>query len=198
MTTARPVPDIDLSKVKVLPLIKPVSLRDFSCGEREIDRSISKCCGWNEDHRAKTFCAFLDDRPKAVGFYTLSISNSNADYLHPDITRGALGEIPFMYINYLAVQTDKQGGGIGEKLLTHALDGCMVVAQNVGGFGVALHALTERAENLYYRYGFRSVDGKKYPFMILPIKALLDLADLKAQQRAAQAIGAGLLGLSLS
>jgi GNAT superfamily N-acetyltransferase len=136
----------------------------------------------DDEHRARTFYALAPDSEKALAFYTLSISVADGQHLHPDITRGALGNIPFLYLNYLAVSEDDQNRGVGSMMLGHALDNCAVAARIIGSYGVGLHALTNRAGELYYRYGFRAVDPNiRYPFMILSIKALFDLQKIREE-----------------
>ena len=84
--------------------------------------------------------------------------------------------MPFIYLNYLGVRRDVQRQGISKILLGHALTRCALVARTVGSFGVALHALTPLAHDIYYNYNFRAVPGAgKMPFMVLPIKTLFDL-----------------------
>jgi len=141
------------------------------------------------NHLGRTYWAHDGDAAKAIGFYTLSIMPASADRLNPDITFGRTGgTIPFIYLNYLGVVSDIQNQGLGKILLGHALNRCALVARTVGSFGVALHALTERAGSLYYRYGFRPVDGAgRPPFMVLPIKTLFELTGLPSSERASAA-----------
>lgn len=67
-------------------------------------------------------------------------------------------------------------------LLGHCLRRCAQTVSEVGGvYGVALHALTTRAADLYDSYGFREYGRRtRYPFMILPAQSLLDLVQLQA------------------
>lgn len=83
--------------------------------------------------------------------------------------------MPFIYLHYFAVRKEFQGSKIGTMMLGDLLDRCASVVENVGVFGVALNALTPRAANLYYKYGFRQRNETKYPLMILPSQTLLDL-----------------------
>jgi GNAT superfamily N-acetyltransferase len=83
--------------------------------------------------------------------------------------------VPFIYLNYLAVRKQHQSQKIGAMLLGNALERCAVFVRNVGIYGVALRAISERVVKMYSRYGFRQVDDKKYPFMILPAQSLIDL-----------------------
>jgi len=175
MTIARRT--LDLPKLAINPLSDHAVLTGFRSGEREIDRAIDKCCQLQSDHLARTYWATDNGIQKAIGFYTLSIMPASAEHLSPDITFGRTGgHIPFIYLNYLGVMDELQRQGLGTILLGHALRRSALVAHTVGSFGVALHALNSPAEALYYRYGFRAVEGAgKPPFMVLPVRTLFEL-----------------------
>lgn len=84
--------------------------------------------------------------------------------------------VPFIYLDYLAVRLDFQNQKIGTVLLANALSRCGRFVRSVGVFGIGLHAITERVASLYERYGFRPYDEtKRIPFMILPVRTLIDL-----------------------
>lgn len=180
MTIARQSPD--LSKLHIKDLSSPTDLNGFSSGEPEVDKHIPQCCSYHAEHIAKTYCAFLEDQPRAVGFYTLSLIAQDGKFLDSDITRGATGHIVFIYLRYIGVAHELQGNGIGSIMLSHALRRAAQIAKLAGSYGFSLNALTERAQKLYYRYGFRAVDNKRFPFMVLPISTLLkDLAEIEVE-----------------
>jgi ribosomal protein S18 acetylase RimI-like enzyme len=123
------------------------------------------------------FCAMIGDWHQAYGFYALGISAADSKYLSGEILQGTEDRsyIPFIYLNYLAVQSEYQNQKLGTLLLIDALTRCANVARNVGLYGVALNALSDRAAGLYDRYGFKAYGRQKFPFMVLPIKFLFDL-----------------------
>src|SRR5438132_6597121 len=72
MTTA--VPAIDFQKqLRIVPLPSSAALSDFKSGEREIDRNLNKCCGWDAIYRSRVYCAYLRDDPVLYGFYCISM-----------------------------------------------------------------------------------------------------------------------------
>lgn len=169
---------IDFNNLRIEPLDDNEALRDFDSGENEVDRHIAKCCDWHKKYRHRTFCAFLSDKKIAVGFYCLGISAAESKYLDDRIVRASNGHayVPFIYLNYLAVRSEYQGKKIGTILLLNALDRCAHAIKNIGIYGVALHALSDRTAGLYDRYGFREYGGRsKFPFMVLPAQSLIDL-----------------------
>jgi GNAT superfamily N-acetyltransferase len=104
------------------------------------------------------------------------------------------GTIPFVYIDYLAVQAEFQNEKLGTRLFLNALERCEAVAHHVAFYGVALHSLTTRTTQLYAKYGFKE-RGKsrylEYPLMVLPVQTLiLDMRRLREAMSAAAQAGA--------
>lgn len=170
---------LDIRSVRIALLSDHDWLAGFDSGEAEIDRNIDRCCERHAAYRARTFCAMTEEHSRACGFYTLGISAHDSKYLSEEIISANEGRsfVPFIYLSYLAVRKHLQNQRIGTLLLGHALSRCAQVVREVGGvYGVALHALTDRATGLYDRYGFREYGQRtRYPFMILPAQSLIDL-----------------------
>lgn len=169
----------DLKSLKILPLADANVLSEFDCGEREIDRNIPKCCERHQKFRNRVFCAFHGDEKQAVGFYCLGIHAHSRDRLPESLVKKAgdyAAFLPFIYLHYLAVTKDMQKNGIGTILLLNAMERSLPTVKNIGIFGIALNALNTTAGDLYYKYGFREYgDRAKYPLMVLPAQALIDL-----------------------
>ena len=173
---------LDIRSVRIVPLSDHGWLAGFRSGGAEIDRNIDRCCERHVAYRARTFCAVVDGQQGASGFYTFGVSAHDSKYLDEELVKDNEGRsfVPFIYLNYLAVREQLQNQKIGTLLLEHALSRCAQVVREVGGiYGVALHALTDRAAGLYDRYGFREYGRRsRYPFMILPAKSLIDLTSV--------------------
>lgn len=169
---------VDASNIRIAPLRDASMLKGFSSGEREVDRNIEKCCGWHEKYRNRIFCASIKERDSVVGFYCIGVSATESKYIDVSILRSdeTFKFLPFVYINYIAVHCEYQNNKIGTCLLLNALEKCAWTVRNVGIYGVALHAISDRAAGLYDRYGFQEVSkGMKCPFMILPARSVLEL-----------------------
>ena len=179
------LPPLDPARTKIVPLPGESALAAFYCGEPPIDEWVEKCVKHEEMHRARIFCAIVDGVERAYGFYALSLIGVEAKGLGSDLTDHVphSGTIPFVYIDYLAVEKDFQNKKLGTRLFFNALARCEIVAQNVGYCGVALHSLTARTTKLYAGYGFKE-RGKsrylEYPLMVLPVQTLL--IDMRAMR----------------
>ena len=119
----------------------------------------------------------MDGSPVAYGFYCLGVSASEAKYFGEDITKANdyRAFVPFIYLYYFAVRQEFQNRKVGTMLLGDMLSRCGFLVRNVGVFGMALNALTERALKLYAKYGFSQYNETKYPLMILPTQSLVQL-----------------------
>jgi GNAT superfamily N-acetyltransferase len=106
----------------------------------------------------------------------VAISAHDSKYLQ-DLSPEAY--IPFVYLRYLGVRRQFQRQKVGTMLLMNFLQRCSQVVVDIGGvYGAAVHALTDQAASLYDNLGFREYrpGGSTRPFMILPVRALADLA----------------------
>ncbi|HKT20283.1 MAG TPA: GNAT family N-acetyltransferase [Stellaceae bacterium] len=171
---------LNLKKLRIVPLPSDKALDDFQSGEREIDRSLSKCCEWHTCHRARVFCAYLDSEPRLYGFYCLGLHAHPSEAVAALFTRASDDSrsfVPFIYLNYLAVQTGWHRQKIGTMLLLNAIERCALAIRNIGAYGIALNALNDNSAALYDRYGFRVPPGARQhnPLMVLPARAALDL-----------------------
>ncbi len=126
-----------------------------------------------------------DGDPLARGFYSLSVIGEKSKALIPEVVEhhNQSGFVPFIYIDFLAVERQFQNKQLGTLLISHALERAAYVAQNVGVYGIALHSLNERTTALYHRYGFRSkTKNPQHQFMAMPARTLFDLAAMARQK----------------
>ena len=176
MTTAHPT--VDPRCVRIEPLPNAAVLANFCSGENQVDRHIDHCCNFHDRYRKRTYCAFVPDVEFAVGFYCVGISAADSEHLDREIYEprdGRFGHIPFIYLNYLGVRSEFQNQKIGTLLLVSAIERSWPTIRDIGAYGIALHALTDRAAGLYDRYGFREHGSHRHPFMILPALSIRDL-----------------------
>ena len=171
---------IDITALRITPLANSGALRDFSCGEPEIDQNLAKCGEWHSCHRSRVYCASLLGRNEIYGFYCLGLHAHRSEEIGEAFERSSddvRSYVPFIYINYLAVRAGFHRQKIGQVLLLNALGHCASVIRRVGSYGVALTALNGNAAALYDKYGFRCPvrNPPKYPLMVLPAQSVLDL-----------------------
>ncbi|MEI9989781.1 MAG: GNAT family N-acetyltransferase [Rhizomicrobium sp.] len=183
MTTARQ--PLDFREVVICPLALTAGFPKFKCGVREIDDWCrSKASERDRTNKSRVFCATLRGTTDVAGFYSLSMRGSDSKLIDAEIVRdyNDAGFVPFVYIDYLAVNAEYQRRQLGTYLLMDALRRCRIIVQNMGCLGVALHSLTPEATAWYKRFGFRERQkgATQFPLMVLPAQSLLDLPDANA------------------
>lgn len=129
-----------------------------------IDAAIERCFGrlngttWQERKR-RDVAAELDANPG--GCFVAEADGEVAGFVTTAIDRqAAVGYIP-----NLAVAADRQGEGIGTRLLSHALD--YFEAEGLQYCRIETTTTNERGMRLYPRMGYREVARKIYYFMNL-------------------------------
>ena len=157
-------------------------LRRFSCGVDEIDKwARDKAHKLHDRGRARVTVARTTGGVAPCGFYSLTNTIAETSKLLRREDRDVWDNAPIVYIGWLAVARPRQGAGIGQTMLIHALRRAWSLHDIAPIYGVGLRALNERVEGLYGRFGFRRApneDGLN-PLMILPVWTLADLFDPK-------------------
>ena len=131
-------------------------LKDFSCGERDLDRWLKNFADDNNRRRiGRVRVAVRPGTWDVLGFYCLSSFSVEPKHV-PAAEPGRLPKypLPCILLGQLATHTSVQGQGLGEHLLTHAIHSCLRATQEVAAYALVVHALHERAKSFYLKYGF--------------------------------------------
>lgn len=132
----------------------------FSCGETSLDnylrdRAVPDAKGLS----TITFVALeTADQRTIQGYYSLSSMSIEFDAVPIEVAKtlriSRHRTMSATLIGRLAVATGYRGYRLGEALLFDALKRAYLAAQQVGSALIIVHALDERAEQFYKRYGF--------------------------------------------
>ncbi len=163
MTEALPV-DIE-------PLAARHDRRTFSCGVEALDQYLRR---FARQHAAanisRTYVAVNGSTVR--GFYSLAMSGIRRDNL-PEKYRARFPNfpLPVARLARLAVDLHHQGQGLGELLLSDALQRCLQISASIGMLGVIVDAKDEQARGWYERYEFERLPDA--PFALwLPTAAI--------------------------
>jgi GNAT superfamily N-acetyltransferase len=111
----------------------------------------------------------------------LVLSTGIIDHLdNPDKNYGFEGPaFPSVYLWYIAVQREMQGGGLGTLLLMDAIRKVYEISRHAGVFALTLTSIDQgRTQKFYERLGFRVYGPTSVrPFMLLPIQSIVDLVE---------------------
>jgi GNAT superfamily N-acetyltransferase len=137
--------------------------RDFSCGNEQLDRYLQTVALQDKKRNiAIPYVVCNREHQKIIGYYTLSMSGINLEYLPPNIAK-KLPKYPIVgvtLIGRLAVASDYKGFGWGKLLLMDALYKSLQISKTTGCFAVVVDAIDERAVNFYRRFEFQAFQDR--------------------------------------
>jgi GNAT superfamily N-acetyltransferase len=146
----------------------------FSSGKDELDNYIRRYAWTNhQDKRsARVFVACSMQNPKEIkGYYTSSASEISIEAMPEESRRGFPSKLPAILIGRLAVDKSFQSLGIGKKLLRHAFECAVEIADKTGIYAVYTQAKDEEAKRYYLKRGFREFQDKPLS-LFLPIETI--------------------------
>lgn len=158
--------------MEIWPFDRKFDRSTFSCGKPDLDNWLKTKAGQQERaNNTRTFVAV--EGLKVIGYYaTTAYRLGLGEAAEMYGTGKRTYPIPAVLLARLAVDTGFQGGGIGSKLLLHALTQIADASRHVGFEVVAVHAIDQEAVAFYAQRGFtRFQDHDLHLFM--PVKNLL-------------------------
>ena len=144
----------------------------FSCGKPDLDDWLKTQAGQQERaNNTRTFLAV--EGLKVIGYYATTTYRLGLDEVAAMYGVGRRTyPIPALLLARLAVDAGSQGGGVGSRLLLHALRQIAAASRHVGFEVVVVHAIDKDAVAFYAQRGFsRFEDHDLHLFM--PVKNLL-------------------------
>jgi GNAT superfamily N-acetyltransferase len=152
---------------------------DFDCGEPLLNDFLLRQAGQlARKGYGKTYVALKDDKCTVIGFLTLSVGQIEATYLSPDLKLPRY-PAPVMRIGRLAVSLNTQGCGVGQQLMSFALQLSIEFSHRAGLYAVSLEAKHEKAKVFYEKLGF--IATRENPlFLYLPLSILQKIGSNKA------------------
>jgi GNAT superfamily N-acetyltransferase len=137
----------------------------FSCGNEQLDRYLHDLAIQDKKRNiAIPYIIFDRDRQKIIGYYTLSMSGIDLEYLPQSIAK-KLPKYPIVgvtLIGRLAVSLDYQGYGWGKLLIMDALFRSLTVSKTTGCFAVIVDAIDDEAVRFYQRFEFQTFSDRPY------------------------------------
>lgn len=131
-----------------------------------------------QDIKRKLSVCFIlaDDQNNVKGHYTLSSATISRDILPDDLRKRlppSYSDLPATLLGRLAVDSNYQGQGLGELLLTDALSRSLTVSGEVGSMVVIVDPIDAGAIDFYKKFGFILLpDSGK---MFLPMASVSEL-----------------------
>lgn len=155
-----------------LPLAPDHVLSDFECGEPILDEWLRRRALNNQMTGASRTFAVVDEKNHVRGFYALAAGAVAHQLATSAVRRNMPDPVPVLILGRLAVDRQAQGIKLGAALLQDAVRRALAVAQNTGVRALLVHALHERAQQFYERYGFQ-------PSPVHPLTLMLRLGTVR-------------------
>jgi GNAT superfamily N-acetyltransferase len=172
--------------VVLVPLSKKLSVKDFDCGNRELNDYLKHYALKNDLlMMGKTFVALTEEN-YTIGYFTLSNAQIERTAI-PVQTGKKLPRypIPAVRISRLAIDRTVQGRGIGAWMLIRALEKALQVSEvsggeprsvgarraNSGNYAVLVDAIDEKAKAFYLKYGFLPLNNQSLS-LFLPMETI--------------------------
>jgi GNAT superfamily N-acetyltransferase len=149
----------------------------FDCGEPALNEYLARFARQNQDLGvARTFIAVPPDEPsRVIGYYTLAVGAMDRIHLPTEEARRfPRFPLPIARLARLGVDLSRQGQGLGEDLVFHALARALRIADEVGIIAVLIDAKNERAKAFYSRFDFEELPDQPLTLW-LPLPGLREL-----------------------
>lgn len=148
----------------------------FDCGQPALNNYLINTAKQHDTKNiTRSFCAIKEDC--IIGYYSLSNATVDISNLSPEITKHyklPKHDMPVVRLCRLAVDSNAQRQGVGEKLLINALEKVLSVAQVSGCVGMIVDAKDQTAANYYQSYDF--VPAPNNPLMLfMPLPTIKEL-----------------------
>lgn len=126
----------------------------FDCGNPELNQFLSQQAGQlARKNFCKTYVAVADDGVAVLGFVSISVGQAQTKQLPPKLKLPRY-PAPILRIGRLAVDQKQQGQGIGQRLMSFALQMALDFSQQVGLYAIVVDAKHEQACKFYAALGF--------------------------------------------
>ncbi|MCB1676487.1 MAG: GNAT family N-acetyltransferase [Halioglobus sp.] len=124
---------------------------------------------------SRVFIARSDqDKSRILAYYSLSTLSIDLSILPEQFARKLPKHpIPAALIGRLAVDTSAQSQGIGNMLLSNAIQRALAVSHDIAIYAIVVDAIDAKAERSYMQSGFARLtsDGKRKR-LFLPLRAI--------------------------
>ena len=136
------------------PLTGAHLLNDFECGEPALDEWLKRRAMNNQVTGASRTFVIVDEEERVHGYYAMAAGAVSHQLATSAVRRNMPDPVPVMVLGRLAIDYRAQGIKLGAAMLQDAVKRAITVSQNTGVRALLVHALHERAKQLYEHYGF--------------------------------------------
>lgn len=131
-------------------------LNQFQCGIEELDIWLNKHA-WKNQKRgtARVYVVSNTTTHHVVGYYAIAMGSVSRSYALSSLKRNSQNPIPMVILARLGVDSAYQGKGIAAGLLKDCILRSVQAMNAVGGAGILVHAIDQKAQTFYKKFGFK-------------------------------------------
>lgn len=157
-------------------LLKTHDRKAFDCGVEDLNTFLQKQARKNQQQNiSKTWVLVEKGSTQILGYYTISIAElERADLPEKVQKKLPLYPIPIARIGRFATDLSVRGQGLGGYILLDALHRIYLISEQIGLYGIDLHAKDKEVKQFYRRYGFETLEDDDL-HLYLPIKDVREL-----------------------
>lgn len=120
----------------------------------------------NQQSGASRTFVVVDQDDCVQGYYAIAAGAVAHRLAVGTVRRNMPDPVPVLVLARLAVDTRAQGHKLGGAMLQDAVQRAVVVSQNAGVRALLVHALHDRARQLYEHYGFQPSPTEPFTLML--------------------------------
>lgn len=148
------------------PLTAAHRLDDFSCGEPVLDEWLKRRAMANQQSGASRTFVVVDQDDCVQGYYAMAAGAVAHHLATGSVRRNMPDPVPVLVLARLAVDTRTQGHKLGGAMLQDAVQRALAVSQKAGIRALLVHALHDRARQVYQHYGFQASPTEPFTLML--------------------------------
>lgn len=126
----------------------------FDCGNSELTEWLRLHARQAVGQGTRTYVLVEGEQASVLGYYALAPHLVEREQLPRRVGRGAPRQVPAILLAKLALDTRRQGQGLGGELLIRALSTVVDAARVAGGKLVVVDAADDAAARFYERHDF--------------------------------------------
>lgn len=126
----------------------------FDCGNGELTEWLRLHARRAVGQGTRTYVLVEGEQTEVLGYFALAPHLVEREELPRRVGRGAPRQVPAILLAKLALDTRRQGQGLGGELLVRALSTAVEAARVAGGKLVVVDAVDDAAARFYQRHDF--------------------------------------------
>ncbi|MDR1806605.1 MAG: GNAT family N-acetyltransferase [Propionibacteriaceae bacterium] len=146
---------------------------DFGSGADDLDLWFAQFAWENQQAGNAVTYVVADDDGLMLGYYSITMASVGRLTVPERLQKGRPNQVPCVLLARLAVRRDRQGSGLGRRLLADALRRAAFQSDAIGAAAVLVHCRDEAAKAFY----LANADFLESPAD--PLHLLLPMKDLK-------------------